>query len=32
VPDSAAFDSFQRELSRLVDVFGRNLASCKAEK
>jgi hypothetical protein len=32
VPDSAAFDPFQREPSRLVDIFGRNLSSRKADK
>ena len=30
MPDGATFDSFQRELARLVDIFGRNLAAYKS--
>ena len=26
MPHGATFDSFQRELARLVDIFGKNLA------
>jgi hypothetical protein len=29
MPDGATFDSFQRELARLVDIFGRNLTAYK---
>jgi hypothetical protein len=27
MPDGASFESFQRELARLVDIFGHNLVS-----
>src|ERR1035437_4657141 len=30
MPDRATFDSFQRELARLVDIFGRNLDAYKS--
>ena len=30
MPHGATFDSFQRELARLVDIFGRNLAAYKS--
>jgi len=30
MPDGATFESFQSELSRLVDIFGRNLAAYKS--
>jgi hypothetical protein len=30
MPDGATFDSFQRELSRLVETFGKNLAAYRS--
>ncbi|MGD0261087.1 MAG: hypothetical protein ABSD29_14835 [Verrucomicrobiota bacterium] len=30
MPDGATFESFQRELTRLVDIFGKNLAAYKS--
>jgi len=30
MPDGAIFDSFERELARLVDIFGKNLAAYKS--
>jgi len=30
MPDGATFESFQRELARLVDIFGKNLAAYKS--
>ena len=30
MPDGATFDSFQRELSRLVETFGKNIAAYKS--
>ena len=30
MPDGVTFESFQRELARLVDIFGKNLAAYKS--
>ena len=30
MPNGATFDSFERELAHLVEIFGRNLPACKS--